>query len=432
MGTHIIRSKDAPTSAPAVDQLGVHWIKTTDPVGHWLATGVTDVSDWTDLLNIGGGSGEINTASNIGTGSSVFKEKVGVDLRFRKLTAGNNVTITENDSDITISSSASGGGLADGNYGNVTVSDTGATIVVNNDAISNEKLANVAEATIKGRVTPGVGNPEDLTSAQVTALLDPFTPTKKGLVPVSDGDALKFLRADGSWAVPAGGGGDNRYLAEVATYRTLFKCDPDLLPPIVVESAGFSLAPTHENVSVVLGGWGGADSYCYSFNGTSSRLAKGGMNVGQLGGTVSISFKFKTNAASAAASMAMVSQGAAGQYSFQIELQGVTRAIGVRQWGSGGDNFRESISPTIPLNDGLWHSCYVFLSDSVAKVYVDNVLVINNTSPGTGTWYKNSSASLAFGARSDSLNWFTGQLDMLRVHIGELSLAQIEALHTES
>ena len=429
MTTHVIRSEDAPTSAPAVDQLGVHWIKTTDPVGHWLATGVTDVSDWTDLLNIGGGSGEINTASNIGTGSSVFKEKVGVDLRFRKLTAGNNVTIMENDSDITISSSASGGGLADGNYGDVTVSDTGATIVVNNDAISNEKLTNVAEATIKGRVTPGVGNPEDLTPAQVTALLDPFTPTKKGLVPVSDGDTLKFLRADGAWAEPAGGGA---YLPEKTAYSTLIRCDPDYLPPVFVESGGFGFRPTVTEVPLVTGGWGGASSYCYSFNGTSSLITSSGINADSLGGTISISLKFKTAASATAISAALVAQGKDAQYSFQVELLPTSRAIGVKQWQFNGNNYRQSNAQTTPLNDGLWHSCYAFLSDSVIKVYIDNVLVINDSTAGSGTWHKTSAAALTFGARSDATNFFSGQLDMLRVHVGELSLAQIEALHTES
>jgi hypothetical protein len=76
-----------------------------------------------------------------------------------------------------------------------------------NDAVSNAKLANMATQTIKGRTTAGSGDPEDLTSAQATAILDVFTSTDKGLVPASGGGTTNFLRADGTFAVPPGSGG---------------------------------------------------------------------------------------------------------------------------------------------------------------------------------------------------------------------------------
>jgi hypothetical protein len=83
---------------------------------------------------------------------------------------------------------------------------TGATaLTIANDAVTNAKLANVATATIKGRVTAATGDPEDLTGTQATTLLDTFTSALKGLAPASGGGTTNFLRADGTWAAAGGG-----------------------------------------------------------------------------------------------------------------------------------------------------------------------------------------------------------------------------------
>ncbi len=91
--------------------------------------------------------------------------------------------------------------------GDVSKTAGGTALTIAANAVDNSKAADMATARIKGRSTAGTGDPEDLTGTQVTAMLDGFTTSLKGLAPASGGGTTNFLRADGSWAAPSGGGG---------------------------------------------------------------------------------------------------------------------------------------------------------------------------------------------------------------------------------
>lgn len=121
----------------------------------------------------------LDRANHIGTQGSAtisdFSEAVD-DRVATLLQAGANVTLTYNDitNTLTIASAGGGGGgggLADGSYGDVTVSGTGTIITINNASVTLAKLANVATGTILGRTTAGSGAPEALTASQARTVL---------------------------------------------------------------------------------------------------------------------------------------------------------------------------------------------------------------------------------------------------------------------
>jgi len=112
------------------------------------------------------------------------------------------------------------GGISDGDKGDLTVSSSGTVWAVDAGVITNNKLADVATATFKGRLTDATGTPEDLTGSQATTLLSTFTSGLKGLAPASGGGSSNFLRADGAWATPAGGSSTDSFIYQNAD-RTL-------------------------------------------------------------------------------------------------------------------------------------------------------------------------------------------------------------------
>ena len=95
--------------------------------------------------------------------------------------------------------------------------NTVGTTQIDNDAVTYAKMQNVSTTSrFLGRITAGAGDTEELTGTQATTLLDNFTSTLKGLTPLSGGGTTNFLRADGTWAAPSGGGGS----FDPASFRT--------------------------------------------------------------------------------------------------------------------------------------------------------------------------------------------------------------------
>ena len=215
-----------------------------------------DGATWKDALQInrstgavtmpftaGGGGGETNTASNVNVGGvGTFKQKTGVTLEFRGLNTGSSkvsvtLDVANNEIDIDVAeanltlanlggSIDLGGAKASGTLaaarapaftGDVTSVAGALATTIANDAVTNAKLANVATATIKGRVTAAAGDPEDLTPAQAKSVLAIAAADVSGLAASATTDTTNASNIAtgtlGSARLPAFGSGEVSFAA---------------------------------------------------------------------------------------------------------------------------------------------------------------------------------------------------------------------------
>lgn len=89
----------APTDALVITNTGNIETNRSFVIKSGTTGGIT-FADGSVQTTAGAGSGETNTASNVGAaGEGVFKQKTGVDLEFKKLLGGTNVTVTPTGTD---------------------------------------------------------------------------------------------------------------------------------------------------------------------------------------------------------------------------------------------------------------------------------------------------------------------------------------------
>lgn len=88
--------------------------------------------------------------------------------------------------------------------GDVTI-DVAGSVTIASDAVTYDKIQDVVANNVFLGNDDGAGSTvQELTGTEATVLLDVFTAALKGLAPASGGGTTNFLRADGTWAAPAG------------------------------------------------------------------------------------------------------------------------------------------------------------------------------------------------------------------------------------
>jgi hypothetical protein len=210
-----------PATGAQIDALGTN-TSIQIAVGGWLQFNASSTTQWYSSF-----SASVSlSANNAFTGANTFTNTTG--QTFRQAATQDGIIIQGRaggtgsfDVSLTTATLSADRTLTLPNVTGtvVTTGDTGTvtgTMIATNTVV-NADLAQVATATFKGRTTAGTGDVEDLTATQATALLNTFTSTVKGLAPLSGGGTTNFLRADGTWAVPAGGGGGVDYGKILAT-----------------------------------------------------------------------------------------------------------------------------------------------------------------------------------------------------------------------
>ena len=120
------------------------------------------INSTTGTLDVNkGGTGQTSYIN----GQLLIGNTTGNTLTKATLTQGTGITITNGTGTITVTNSSPNAT----HTGDVT----GATaLTIANNAVTNAKAADMAVSTIKGRVTAGTGDPEDLTASQVRTLIN--------------------------------------------------------------------------------------------------------------------------------------------------------------------------------------------------------------------------------------------------------------------
>lgn len=268
-----------PASGAAIDALSAN-IAISVAVGGWIEFNASSTTQWYSTTNAA-----VATTALTGTITNAQLANSSVTIGSTAVALGATVTTFVGLSSVTSTTFV---GALTGNASTVTtnanltgpITSTGNATAVTNNAITNAMLAQMATLTIKGNNTGGTANATDLTVAQVNAILPVFTSALNGLVPFSSGGTTNFLRADGTWTTP-GGGGTVTSIADGSTNGVTWTVATRTTTPVFTFSLG-AITPSSVVASgSITAGTGGL--IAGSGTTTSDILTAGSMHIQRAG-----------------------------------------------------------------------------------------------------------------------------------------------------
>jgi hypothetical protein len=127
---------------------------------------------------------------------------INTDLTKLSITGGTNGQVLSTNGSGSLSW-ATAGGVSDGDKGDITVSASGATWTVDNDAVTFGKMQNIATARLLGRGSSGVGDIEEIQLGSNLSLSGTTLNSTSGLTDGDKGD-ITVSSSGATWTIDNG------------------------------------------------------------------------------------------------------------------------------------------------------------------------------------------------------------------------------------